>query len=342
MADHRQLRPMLLEAGKGVFAVIDGAQFDDLPVALFGRHFVHTPLYTNRGNLTPDQVKTAPQLVWLDRDRKSEHYEPSAENFPIEEQVLDRLFDLVEERPAVVFWQCEAGAEVLYRHLRTINMVLYPTAAGKSELKDYERSPYAAAAKDSEDYDDLDFDRVIFRHADANVMAQIVPCVTAKTYARLLGPANWSVFVPDDDWSETAVFLGPRSTLSPSDPGPLALQLAEVNAIEAFRQDKAWFRRVRYLRETTPDETKTASDGELLDYIKVCTDLGHQIGLKSEGAQCRWSYLMLVTRGAIARSNDVVSYIRQGGSSPDEQIQLLFKSTIQSLRAQRAYLGLNA
>ncbi len=200
MADHRQLRPMLLEAGKGVFAVIDGAQFDELPVALFGRHFVHEPLYTNRGNLTPDQVKTAPQLVWLDRDRKSEYYEPSAENFPIDEQILNRLFDLVEDRPAVVFWQCEAGGEALYRHLRGINMVLYPDVR---YLRRTDPIPESG------------FDMVVLRHSDSNVMAQIAPAMSWAGLSRLLGPSDALLFSPDADWAQRP-FRIPREPYMPT------------------------------------------------------------------------------------------------------------------------------
>lgn len=68
MADYTALKPIILESDLPVFAALDGAQFDDLPNALFEGDFVHRPLYLDRGNGTSDQLRTAPQLVWLDRD----------------------------------------------------------------------------------------------------------------------------------------------------------------------------------------------------------------------------------------------------------------------------------
>lgn len=49
-----------------VFAVLDGPQFHDLPGALFHGDFVSRPLYLDRGDNNPEQVVTAPHMVWLD------------------------------------------------------------------------------------------------------------------------------------------------------------------------------------------------------------------------------------------------------------------------------------
>lgn len=48
------------------FAVLDGAQFDNLPDALREGEFVARSLYLDRGDNNPDQVIIAPHLVLLD------------------------------------------------------------------------------------------------------------------------------------------------------------------------------------------------------------------------------------------------------------------------------------
>lgn len=316
MADHRQLRPMLLEAGKGVFAVIDGAQFDDLPVALFGRHFVHTPLYTNRGNLTPDQVKTAPQLVWLDRDRKSEHYEPSAENFPIEEQVLDRLFDLVEERPAVVFWQCEAGAEVLYRHLRTINMVLYPTLQ---------------PGRDGQSLEEL----VVFRHADSNVMAQVLPALFEPNYNRVIGPAKAVWFIPCDQWGQGPQFAVPKAVGIPIK-GLLKLHNTEVAEINSTRKEHKEKRISSFLRKVSPENCADLTNAQISIKTKTYISEAESLGITSEAAQGRWAYLRTLCRYNIFNIQQIQIFFTQKNIKmhPNDRVKILMRECLAQLESR--------
>ncbi|MFC3967131.1 hypothetical protein ACFOVS_03065 [Rhizobium lemnae] len=141
MADNTALKPVVLSSDLPVFAVLDGAQFDDLPSALFEGDFVHRPLYLDRGNGTADQLRTAPQLVWLDHDRKAHRRNEDQEDAVPVAPVLERLLDMVEQRPALVFWVCEAGGETLYRHLRGINKILLSVDAAMDRGQSYERNP---------------------------------------------------------------------------------------------------------------------------------------------------------------------------------------------------------
>lgn len=163
------------------FAVLDGAQFDNLPKALFDGDFVSRPLYLDRGENDPEQIITAPHMVWIDERAEKVTGRPPAETIPA-------LFDLIEDKPAAVFWQCSDGGDVLYKHLRKINKIMIP----KSEL------PGGIIG----DEDDETHAMVIFRHADANVLVQTLYAMTTLEASHFYGPASSLLFSPDLNWSE--------------------------------------------------------------------------------------------------------------------------------------------
>lgn len=93
------------------------------------------------------------------------------------------------------------------------------------------------------------------------------------------------------------------------------------------------------LQQTCPQETAGATPEALAEHIRISDETGQKLGLVSEAAHCRWAYLMVATRGEIARSPEVARYIRDGGANPDEQVGLVMKSTIAALKQQRAMMG---
>jgi hypothetical protein len=324
LADHRTLKPVLMNAGTGYFAVLDGAQFNDLPALLFEQNFIHRPLYLDRGNGTEDQLRAGPQLVWLDRDWSESRKDDTDQNYPINEVIVDRLFDLLGERPAAVFWQCNDGGDRLYRHLRGINKVLYPE---DHYLQNDEPIPESG------------FDMVVFRHADSNVMAHITPALSWQGLSRLLGPAAMIVFSADKDWSEKPMRLLRDAEMPPAPTGPLKIGREEIRAIELYRRQAITRQRIAYLQKTCPQETAGATPEALADHIRISHETGQKLGLVSEAAHCRWAYLMVATKGEVARSPEVATYIRNGGANPDEQVGLVMKSTIAALKQSRNQMG---
>jgi hypothetical protein len=335
MADNRRLEPILLDAGQSVFAALDGAQFDDLPSALFDNDFVSRALYLDRGNGPPDRLKTAPQLVWLDRDINSPFAEDTAFDAPIDGRILNSLMELVGQRPAVVFWHCEAGGEKLYKHLRTINKVLFPKSGNIDRGKSYEQAPTTIMPDCEDDADASEFGWVVFRHADPNVMAQVLPCLGPANYARLIGVANRIFAVPDLDWSENRICAVRDERFPTPYPGPLRLQVEEVGAMEILRTKSAWKRRILYLRETCPFETAGASEELLTRHLKLCADSGRRLGLQSEGAHCRWAFLVCKTGGRILYSREAFDFICCRGSSADMQVRQLMADIITWMRSTR-------
>jgi hypothetical protein len=232
-AQPTSLREALLLLAPPVFAVLDGAQFDDLPRQLLLGGFVSRPLYLDRGDNNPGQVITAPHMVWLD-----ERLEKATGRAP--DAVIPALLDLVGDRPAAVFWQCPEGAEALYRHLRGINMVMIPA----------EVLPEGDPATEADDAPAL------FRHADANVMAQIEPCLTAPGMARILGPAEAILFLADPIWSPRGCVGQIRRNTDLRDPAPgmWRVSIETLRGLERFREECLRRKAVRDFTE--PDSAR--------------------------------------------------------------------------------------
>ena len=227
LADPTMLREHLLRAKAHLYAVMDGAQFDDLPAELAARGLSFRPLYLDRGE--SERERAALQLVSLG--------EPSGAA-----GAIDAVLELTASRPATVFWECPAGPDAIYRHLRTINMALIPkgtdadeadgAAASTAETEvivprqDGSRyglsaAPNAGAAsvfppasaepeESGSEAAGETHEFVLFRHGDANVMAQVLPALNGAQFARLLGPATAISFAPDPKWVAEAGFLAER------------------------------------------------------------------------------------------------------------------------------------
>lgn len=154
-----------------VFAVLDGAQFDNLPKALFDGDFISRPLYLDRGDNNPEQVITAPHMVTLDERTEK----VTGRSY---DETVKALLELIDNKPAAVFWQCPEGGDVLYKHLRGINKIMIPKDAlpgGPEEVDEGSPSDETHAM-------------VLFRHADANVLAQTLYAMAKEEAARFYGP----------------------------------------------------------------------------------------------------------------------------------------------------------
>lgn len=336
MANVAVLREHLLKIEEPLFAVLDGAQFDDLPSELFDGDFEHRPLYRNDNIGHQDRVRTTPQLVWLDHERTTTTRTPNPQPDQAEAKaapaVLEKLFYLIGERPAVVFWVCPQGGDVLFRHLRTINMVLFPSDASFDPGRSYEANPLPVPDDDEKQAEESGHDLVLFRHADANVMAQVTPALDKLQFARLFGPANMILFAPNDDWGGGAKQATKPDKLPKPPAGPLKLQLETIQAIEKQRLMAARLRRVNYLRDTCGEETDGASDEAIATHIRASEATGRQLGLISEAAHCRWAFIMCKTNGRVMQVPEVHRRIAREGRSPDDQVKRLMAEIATTLK----------
>lgn len=317
------VQELLLQGANGaapVLAVLDGAQFDDLPTALLLGSFVARALYLDRGDNDPARLITAPQLVWLDeRPGRSTGRPP--------EETLPALLALLENRPAAVFWRCAAGGDALFRHLRGLNMVMIPkTAAGLP--------PEAAPENDSHA-------PVIFRHADANVMAQTLPAIDVAEAARLFGPAEAIVFSPDPDWLPDGTKAPLYDTRRPdwpfAQPGMARLSPATRARMRALREARTSRRVAAYLRKVAPDQTAALDDTRLAAATAHHITEARGLGVRSEAALGRWCFLQLLCGGSLGSNPEVKHFmsVEDKSADPDTRVELLLRVSREQIEAMR-------
>lgn len=276
------------------FAVLDGAQFDDLPVALDALGLAKRALYSD-GATTADPP-TAPYLVALDP------LKPTAE----------AILKLVGPRPAVVFWQCPEGGGALFRHLRTINKILYP-----SDLLASERPRNAGPF--SNEPPKTSHELVLFRHADANVMAQVAPALDPAQRARLLGPADRLLFAAGEDWGGLQEIEPIEGAKAPV--GQLTLDPDAVEAVEAQGRAATRRRIETHLREVAPEFVKPLKPEQLRSLVAKSEVSGDAMGLTSEYGLGLWATLMLMTDGTLATNTEVTTHIAAHPEGPDRAVE---------------------
>ncbi len=341
MTDTERLRRTLSLAEKPSFAVLDGAQFNDLPAALLDGGFFHQPLYLDRGDGNRERLATAPQLVWLDRERPDRPDMQGERTRAPVPQLVDRLLQLVGTAPAAVFWQCEAGGDALYRHLRTINMILVPDETETDYGKPYEASPSPPEENEADRTSPRGgYAAVIFRHADANVMAQVLPSLSRAQFSRLIGPAEAILFSPDKAWDEAEGIMGAKRTddLPAPDRGMLKLERENIDAI-SIRRDRAAARNVAdYLKEVAPDRSGDMQDEKLQTFALQSIRESKSFGVETEAGHCRWAYMSLVTSGQLGRNPSVREVMQADapGYTADMRVTMLMRQTIASLKNQAA------
>ncbi|MFQ6554313.1 hypothetical protein AAD018_018375 [Aestuariibius insulae] len=291
------------------FAVLDGAQFDNLPDALREGKFIACSLYLDRGENNPEQVITAPHLVVLDETAHNPALRPPAEAVPA-------LLDLIKDRPAAVFWQCPKGEDALFKHLRGINMVMYPkellppldpeVEADSDEMTSTEEAAETHA-------------RVLFRHADADVMAQVGSSLTMPNQARLLGPASALLFQASAERGGLLSVVMDAGV--PAAPGPLRLSEAELSSLDGSNAALSRARIETHLREVAPEYVDVVGSAGLSAVVQQAEQTGGALGIETEYGQGLWATLMLMTGGELANEPQVVDYVKDHSEGPDRAVE---------------------
>lgn len=330
MADLSKLQEVLQRSQRPLFAVLDGAQFPDLPTTLSDGDLFHRSLYRASSRGGQDQDRCAPQLVWLDRGR---HAASQTVNRPIRQASLDRLIDLIKGKHACVFWECAAGGEKLYHHLRKINVVLFPRHAQVDQGKSYEVDPRPNADESVAPHGHLK--RVILRHSDPNVMAQIIPTLSQGQYLRLLGPADAIIFQPDEEWGDSIMRASRKGDAASAPRGFLTFNMRNIDEIEHQRREAVVGKRVAYLRKVAPDFTVTKSDNELRDLVRRQDTEAEELGLRLEYSRKLWAFMMLISDEKSGQAPEVRAYIRSGPDTPDQNFAVLFNKTKSVVRVHR-------
>jgi len=309
MSDVDTLRQTVLSLSGSVFAVLDGAQFEHLPDTLMSAGLEARCLYLDRGDNHPERLVTAPYVVG-----------------PLDEALLTKVLSVLEASgPAGgVFWECRAGADALFRHLRGINVVRIPrSAAGEA---DEEAVPEASEAgfsdPGSSDAGD-EFEDVLFRHADANVLAQVIPHLSPEQNTRLQGPASAIVLATGERWRTGAQIVVHRG---PTDQGayrsgPLAFDHGFMGDLDDQRMSLSRRNILEYLKDTAPDYVEKLGEEEARRLVMNAERSGDGLGLQTEHGHGLWALLLLLTGQSLLHSQELRNHIASSTSSPDEVME---------------------
>jgi len=295
MEEADPILPLLRAEAAHVFAVIDGAKVGHLQALLHRLRLDPKPLYFHLKGGTGHSA--GPHLVGCRSDA-----------------------DILNIRAAVsagaVVWWLWPGPDAgdalarIYRHLRGLGMVEIPAG--------WPDHPHPTRTE-----------RVLFRHADPHVLAQVLPVLDSVQRARLYGKAR--AIVIDD-----ALGSGLRiARIPPDQPVPpggfLRLKAAQMEAITDRRLSASHQRVADYLRRTMPPDYRAATDDQIAELVQISDQTGRELGLKSEQAHCRWAYLMMLSRGEAAHLPEVRETLISA-ADPDARVKDLMSEAAEALR----------
>lgn len=217
-------------------------------------------------------------------------------------QAVEAVVALVGEKPTGVFWSWPGDCDSLWSHLRRNSMMEIPLATEEG------------------------FETVVFRHADANVLAWVLRLPDEEQYARFVGSAT-RVVMRATDPPEIHVFPeADRAKTNLSKSRYIRLSAEQMGTLSNHCIERSRLRVMRALRRGAPAETSMYSDKKLREIILASEHQGYEIGIRTEKAQARWAYLNLLTRGQIIKQPGVLEYMQDGKARPDRKVDLMLKS----------------
>mgnify|MGYP002633998734 CR=1 FL=1 len=299
MAEVDPIFAMMPEDDGFVFAVVDGALVDDLPQLLHGGGLVGRPLYVHLASRRANAA--GPWLV------------PCADD-----DAIDWLRGVMP-REAMVWWlwpgdTIDAASDAIYHHLRGLGMVEVPMARpGRTERT----GPLV--------------EKVLFRHADPHVLIDLLPVLDARQRARFWGAAR-AVVLDATRRGGLRRARAPKEAVLPA-PGMLRLAPEQFAALEDRRAEASHARIGAWLSRHLPPQLATMQQDELAGIAAQSEPSGREMGLASEAALGRWTYLMLVTGGHVAEMADVTGAIRDAADA-EAAVKAVMQATVADLRAK--------
>jgi hypothetical protein len=239
---------------------------------------------------------------------------------------LQKIIELTDGKPALVFWSGNEDftAEQLYRHLRGLNTVRVPKSdKGDKDTQilgggDGREIAVAGQDEDSADYSSFrGYERVIFRHSDANVMMQVIPVLDATQTSILFGPAEQIIFAPDAMWGGGLKRARKRSDAS-SQQGILTLTENNMNAMTEIRLEASRRKRVALFRNSVPHLLDGLNDEEALACMERYEQQARAHGLRTERGFYQWTYLMSASEGRFIQSPEIRDHLK--GKNPDKRL----------------------
>lgn len=169
---------------------------------------------------------------------------------------------------------------------------------------------------------------MIFRHADANVMAQILPVMEAAQHARLLGPARVILFLPDVEW-DCGIRRVDRPDSGPgARPGPLSISARQIEAmcevrLRGFDARMAEVVRLKHFGGDHPDGNR------LVDTVSRHRRQAEAFGVENEQHFIDFVEVMLIAGAHVIDEDDFRAIMHRPGWLMEEKCR----------RLRRHYLG---
>lgn len=281
-----------------LFAVVDGGQYGDLPHLLRVQGLTGRSLFLDHADV--DIEAASGWLVPLGGEAD-----------------LKTLLEVSDEKcGSLVLWSCPLGEAALHRHLRTINIVRIPSEA----IPDDEPGEVADADAGTEKPTKPAFGNVLFRHYDPDVMASLLPLLDEAQFARMFGPATRIVMYSEGHGGLRAA---PRPDDLPIAPrGPLQISAEQIEDLELVMAEARDARVASYLRNVAPDAALEMDSHQLSHFVAESSASGKELGLTTERAQGFWAYMMLNSKGKIAKDGTVRDYIisEPETGTPDDKV----------------------
>jgi Domain of unknown function (DUF4123) len=342
------------DTARRIYAVMDGAQFDNLPAELASFGIAHRSLYRNvqdielvkaglwlidpyhqpdpmanvwggipfAGDITPAVAADAEDALAASGSSYPEQttaFHTGVEVDPLAQ--LEKVIQLTGDAPAAVFWAGDhtLSEPVLWRHLRTINMVLLPR-----------EQPIGKTAQRGMDA----YDAFLFRHADGNVLAEVLPVLDASQFSRVFGPTREIVFLAPD---HPSVSSGSplRRALHPGDAplapvGMLRLLRSQVEDIDESHNVVTRWDTVAYLRECARDETAPLSDSQLYERVKLLERRGLDIGFVSMTAHLLFAFMCITGAWEERDDAELSEAIEEEDIDPDDAIGDVYENMLRA------------
>lgn len=356
-SDSALIRSALLKAFDGglgrTYAVVDGAQFDDLPALLASAELNHRSLYLG----APDEglMRASPFLVdpYLPPPTDAAAFEPDVEaiNEALRKQGHDpdaldtdglaasaeltaaQFADWIHEREA-----CTVGPRAYMERLLGIvgdrpAIVLWSGDTDAGLLFKHLRSINRAILPPdpdewTEDGKDVgDGESYLFRHYDGRVLAEVLPVLDAGQFARVFGPARRLTFTASshEDRAGNPVRMAeaPADLIVTPTPGPLRLSEEQIEAIEE-RRLRAMHRRIMEpILARKPYTDSPFTDEELSKMGWRAMRIADEWGVEGEEAFEAFVLMEIISRGAATNDPVMQQTMRTSGDrygTPDERI----------------------
>ena len=158
-----------------------------------------------------------------------------------------------------------------------------------------------------------DYTKVLLRHADPVVMANLLPVLDIPQRSRLFGSAAALVL----DLPGRGPLYAPRlETFGTPSGGLIRISAQQYKALTDANLDISRRKVAAYLREVDPGGTEGLSEADLARHVRHYETLADEVGLQSEVEHMKWAYLMQILAGDTAAMKAAQDEIRTARRPP--------------------------